>query len=64
MVSTPYTSKPIQLQLGPSTTYEAITREKVESLSEDVAEIRSRVNSIFYLVIGSVLLDVLMRWLP
>lgn len=64
MVSTPYTSKPIHLQLGPSTTYEAITREKVESLSGDVAEIRSRVNSIFYLVIGSVLLDVLMRWLP
>ena len=54
-------SRPIDLE--PKSTYEVITREKVEQFEDELKEIRNRVNSIFYLVIGSVLLDVLPRWL-
>lgn len=51
------------VDLDPKSTYEVITREKVEHIHAELKEIRYRVNGIFYLVIGSVLLDVLPRWL-
>lgn len=51
------------IDMEPKSTYEVVTREKVERFSEELREIRYRVNGIFYLVIGSVLLDVLLRWL-
>lgn len=51
------------INLEPRSAYEVITRERVEHFADDLREIRSRVNTIFYLVIGSVLLDVLLRFL-
>lgn len=51
------------VDLDPKSTYEVITREKVEHINDELKEIRYRVNGIFYLVIGSVLLDVIPRWL-
>jgi hypothetical protein len=55
------TREPVDLQ--PSSTYEAITRQMVESLADDMKEIKSRINNIFYVVIGGILLDMLTRWL-
>jgi hypothetical protein len=54
------TPEPIDLE--PATAYEALTRQKVESLEDDLTEIKSRVDTIFYLVIGSILVDMLTRW--
>lgn len=54
---------PPAIDLDPKSAYEVITREKVEHFADDLKEIRYRVNGIFYLVIGSVLLDVLLRWI-
>ena len=51
------------VDLDPKSTYEVITREKVRYIEQELKEIRYRVNGIFYLVIGSVLMDVLLRWL-
>lgn len=51
------------VDLDPKSTYEVITREKVENFADELKEIRQRVNGIFYLVIASVLVDVLLRWL-
>jgi hypothetical protein len=56
-------SAPAPLDLEPATAYEAITRQKVESLEDDLSEIKSRVDTIFYLVIGSILVDMLSRWI-
>ena len=39
-----------------------MTRQRVESLEDDLREIKSRVDTIFYLVIGSILVDMLTRW--
>jgi hypothetical protein len=55
-------SSPSPLDLEPATAYEAITRQRVESLEDDLREIKSRVDTIFYLVIGSILVDMLTRW--
>lgn len=51
------------VDLEPKSTYEVITRERVAHIEDNLKEIRYRVNGIFYLVIGSVLLDVVLRWL-
>lgn len=50
------------IDLEPRSTYEVLTREKVEQLAAGLDEVRSRTNAIFYLVITSVLMDVLLQW--
>jgi hypothetical protein len=55
--------KLMPLDLEPATAYEAITRQKVESLENDLGDIKSRVDTIFYLVIGSFIVDMLTRWI-
>lgn len=61
-------TKPIDfkttIDLDPKSTYEVITREKVERIAEELKEIRYRVNGIFWVVIGSVLLDIGTKLLP
>jgi len=59
--SPPPPHDPVDLQ--PASTYEAITRQMVISLSDDVKEIKSRTNTIFYVVIGGIILDMLSRWI-
>lgn len=50
------------VDLEPRSAYEVLTREKVEHFADEIAEIRHRTNTIFYLLIGSLLLDMLLRW--
>lgn len=52
------------IDLDPKSTYEVITREKVEHIADELKEIRFRVNGIFWVVIGSVLMDMAKTWLP
>ncbi len=49
------------VRLGPASTYEAITRMMVERLSEDVREIRNKINGLFWLIAGTVVVDIVMR---
>ena len=49
------------LNLDPATAYEVLTRQMVDDLTREVAATRQRVDTMFYLVIGSILLDVLIR---
>lgn len=52
------------IDMDPKSTYEVVTREKVERFADELKEIRYRVNGIFYLVIGGLLMDVLLRLIP
>lgn len=64
-ILTPRKRRPLttpSIDLEPASAYEAITRQKVESHEEDLREIKTRVDTIFYLVIGSILIDMLTRW--
>ena len=49
------------VDLAPSSTYEALTRQMVEHVAADVAAIRERVDMLFYVVISSVAIEVLLR---
>ncbi len=49
------------IELGPGSAYEAITRTKVDELAADVKEIRARIDGIFWLIAGSIVVDVVLR---
>jgi hypothetical protein len=49
------------VDLAPSSTYEALTRQMVEHVAAVVAAIRERVDMLFYVVISSVAVEVLLR---
>lgn len=50
------------VNLEPATAYEAVTRQMVISLSDELREIKSRLNGLLFMVAGSVLLELLSRW--
>ncbi len=56
---TPPDHDPIDLR--PATAFEAITRQMVESLSEELREIKSRLNSLIFMMIGAILLEIVSR---
>jgi len=49
------------VELAPASAYEAVTRQMVEGLANDLREIKSRLNGMFWMVAGTVLLDVVLR---
>lgn len=52
---------PDPLNLDPSTTYEVLTRQMVEDLAAEVSAIRSRIDTMFWVVIASVVTDAMLR---
>ena len=58
---TPEPGRAESVDLTPKSAHEAITRQMVTDLAADVAEIKSRVNAVLWLVAGAVVVDVVMR---
>jgi hypothetical protein len=53
--------QPARVSLEPATAYEAITRQMVEDLVRELAALRTRFDAMFYLVVGSLVVDVMLR---
>jgi hypothetical protein len=49
------------LDLDPHSAYELLTRQMVQSLSEELREIRVRVNGLIFVTLGAVVTEVLLR---
>ncbi len=49
------------IDTGPTSTYEVVTRQMVDNLAEDLREIKSRLNALFFALLGGILLDLLGR---
>ena len=49
------------VDLAPGSAYEAVTRQMVEALAEDLAEIKGRLNGLLWMVAGAIVLDVVVR---
>lgn len=47
--------------LEPATAYEAVTRQMVEGLREELREIRSRINGLLFIMVGTVVTEVALR---
>ncbi len=49
------------IDTGPFSTYEVVTRQMVTDLADDLREIKSRLNALFFALVGGILLDILSR---
>jgi hypothetical protein len=49
------------VDLTPKSAHEAITRQMVTDLAADVAEVKTRINAVLWLLAGAVAVDVVMR---
>jgi hypothetical protein len=47
--------------LNPGSVYEAVTRTKVDELAEEVKEIRGRIDAIFWLIAGAIVIEFVLR---
>jgi hypothetical protein len=51
----------VRVDLSPASAYEAVTRQMVEALADDLREIKGRLNGLLWMVAGAILIDVLIR---
>ncbi len=49
------------LELGPLSAHEAVTRQMVEALADDLEEIKGRLNGLLFMVAGAIVVDVIIR---
>lgn len=49
------------IDIRPTSAYEAVTRQMVESLADDLKEIKGRLNNLLFLIAGAILMDVIGR---
>ena len=61
ILSLPVREGTVGIDLNPGTAYEAVTRTKVDELAEDVKEIRSRIDAIFWLIAGAIVVQLVLR---
>lgn len=54
-------AKSLGVDLEPSSTYEVVTRQMVESLQEELREIRGRINGLLFLLVGMMIGQALLR---
>jgi BMFP domain-containing protein YqiC len=55
------TSEPEPVDLRPASAFEAVTRQMVESMADELREIRNRLNSLLFMMAGAIVLDVVSR---
>jgi hypothetical protein len=49
------------IDLRPATAYEAVTRQMVEALGEELKEIRGRLNGLLFMLAGAIVVDIVLR---
>jgi hypothetical protein len=49
------------MELGTPSVYEAVTRRMVETMAEELKEIKTRLNSLLFMVAGAILVDLALR---
>ncbi|MGC4107409.1 MAG: hypothetical protein QM753_13885 [Thermomicrobiales bacterium] len=49
------------IEVRPANAYEAVTRQMVESVQEDLREIKGRLNMLLFTILGGVAVDVVAR---
>ncbi len=49
------------IDLGPASVYEVITRQMVDSLRDELREIKSRLNTLLFMMIGAIMVELAMR---
>jgi hypothetical protein len=50
-----------KVDLEPASTYEVVTRQMVESLADDLREIKGRLNGLLWMIAGAMVLEIGLR---
>jgi hypothetical protein len=50
-----------KVDLEPASTYEVVTRQMVESLADDLREIKGRLNGLLWMIAGAMVLEIALR---
>jgi hypothetical protein len=50
-----------RVDLSPASAYEAVTRQMVEALADDLREIKGRLNGLLWMVAGAIVIDIVIR---
>lgn len=61
ILSLPIREDTAGVDLNPGSVYEAVTRTKVDELAEEVKEIRGRIDAIFWLIAGAIVVELVLR---
>ena len=51
----------VRVDLSPASAYEAVTRQMVEALADDLREIKSRLNGLLWMVASAIVIDLVIR---
>jgi len=51
----------VRVDLSPASAYEAVTRQMVEALADDIREIKGRLNGLLWMVAGAIVIDIVIR---
>jgi hypothetical protein len=51
----------VRVDLSPASAYEAVTRQMVEALADDLREIKGRLNGLLWMVAGAIVIDIVIR---
>jgi hypothetical protein len=51
----------VRIDLSPASAYEAVTRQMVEALADDLREIKGRLNGLLWMVAGAIVIDIVIR---
>lgn len=54
-------AKSLGVDLEPASAYEVVTRQMVDSLQEELREVRGRINGLLFLLVGMTIGEVLLR---
>lgn len=57
----PAATLPVEVDLGPSSTFEALLDQRMSSLEAAMGELKDRVNGLIFLVVGAALVQVVLR---
>jgi hypothetical protein len=49
------------VDVRPASTYEAVTREMVQAMRAEIAEIKNRLNGLLFMVAGAIVIDIIVR---
>jgi hypothetical protein len=61
ILNLPVREEPAGIDLNPGSVYEAVTRTKVDELAAEVKEIRGRIDAIFWLIAGAIVVELVLR---
>ncbi len=54
----------VRIEVSPESPFDVLLQERIASLEREIQEVKGRVNGLLFLVVGAVIVQVVLRFLP